>query len=61
MSGEAEENQEHYKVLAEYLSTVIEMSIRNRKIIIFLRSKARPVRRADNLAAIYESIVYTII
>jgi hypothetical protein len=30
-----------------------------RKIIIFLGSKVRPVRGADNLTAIYEPIVYT--
>jgi hypothetical protein len=33
-----------------------EMSIRSTKMI-FLGSKARPVRRADNLAAICEPIV----
>jgi hypothetical protein len=33
-----------------------EMSTRSRKII-FLASRARPVRRADNLTAIFEPIV----
>jgi hypothetical protein len=27
---------------------------------MFLGSRARPVRRADNLAAIYEPIAYTV-
>jgi hypothetical protein len=30
---------------------------RNRKIIMFLGSKVRPVRRADNLTTICESVV----
>jgi hypothetical protein len=34
-----------------------EMSTRNIKIIMFLGSKVRPVRRADNLNTIYEPIV----
>jgi hypothetical protein len=34
---------------------VTEMSTRNLKIIMFLGSKVRPVRRADNLIAIYET------
>jgi hypothetical protein len=34
-----------------------EMSTRNIKIIMFLGSKARLVRKADNLTAIYEPIV----
>jgi hypothetical protein len=34
-----------------------EMSIRNIKIIMFLESKMRPMRRADNLATIREPIV----
>jgi hypothetical protein len=33
------------------------MSTRNIKIIVFLGSKVRLVRRADNLSAIYEPIV----
>jgi hypothetical protein len=33
------------------------MSTRNIKIIMFLGSKVRRVRRADNLTAIYEPIV----
>jgi hypothetical protein len=33
------------------------MSTRNIKIKMFLGSKARLVRKADNLAAIYEPIV----
>jgi hypothetical protein len=38
----------------------IEVSTRNRKIIMFLGSKVRPVSRDDNLATIYEPIVQTI-
>jgi hypothetical protein len=34
-----------------------EMSTRNIKIIMFLGSKARLVRKADNLTAIYDPIV----
>jgi hypothetical protein len=34
-----------------------EMSTRNIKIIMFLGSKVRRVRKADNLTAIYEQIV----
>jgi hypothetical protein len=34
-----------------------EMSTRNIKIIMFLGSKVRLVRRADNFTAIYEPIV----
>jgi hypothetical protein len=34
-----------------------EMSTRDIKIIMFLRSKVRRVRRADNLTAICEPIV----
>jgi hypothetical protein len=34
-----------------------EMSTRNIKILMFLGSKVRLVRRADNLTAIYEPIV----
>jgi hypothetical protein len=34
-----------------------EMSTRNRKIIMFLGSKARLVRRADNLTTICEPTV----
>jgi hypothetical protein len=40
-----------------FTQPLTEMSTRNRKIIIFLGRKVRPVRRADNLAAICESIV----
>jgi hypothetical protein len=36
---------------------LIEMSTRNIKIIMFLGSKVRPMRRADNLTAICEPIV----
>jgi hypothetical protein len=35
----------------------VEMSTRNIKIIMFLRSKVRWVRKADKLTAIYEPIV----
>jgi hypothetical protein len=41
-----------------FTQPVIEMSARNRKIIMFLGNNVPPVRRADNLAAI-EPIVYT--
>jgi hypothetical protein len=34
-----------------------EMRSRNRRIIMFLGSKVWPVRRADNLTAIFEPIV----
>jgi hypothetical protein len=34
-----------------------EMSTRNIKIIMFLVNKVRRVRKADNLAAIYEPTV----
>jgi hypothetical protein len=37
--------------------SLTEMSTRNRKIIMFLGSKVRPVRRADNVTAICEPIV----
>jgi hypothetical protein len=40
-----------------YSASLTEMSIRNIKIIMFLGSKVRLVRRADNLTAIYEPIV----
>jgi hypothetical protein len=36
-----------------------EMNTRNIKIIMFLEGKVRLVRRADNLTAICEPIVYT--
>jgi hypothetical protein len=35
----------------------MEMSTRNIKIIMFLGSKVRLVRKVDNLTAIYEPIV----
>jgi hypothetical protein len=35
-----------------------EMSIRNRKIM-FLESRTRPARKADNFSVICEPIVYT--
>jgi hypothetical protein len=37
-------------------STLTEMSIRSRKIIL-LGIRARPVRKADKLTAIYEPVV----
>jgi hypothetical protein len=40
-----------------FTQPLTEMSTRCRKIIIFLESKVRPVRRSDNLAAICEPIV----
>jgi hypothetical protein len=40
-------------------SGVYSASNRNIKIIIFLGSKLRGVREADNLTAIYDPIVYT--
>jgi hypothetical protein len=39
-----------------YVNYIININI---KIIMFLGSKARLVRKADNLTAIYEPIVYT--
>jgi hypothetical protein len=41
-----------------FIQPITETNTGNRKIIMFLRSKARPVRRADNLIAICESIVF---
>jgi hypothetical protein len=41
----------------ESLQPLTEMSTRNIKIIMFLGSKVRRVRKADNLTAIYEPIV----
>jgi hypothetical protein len=41
------------------LSLKTEMNTRNVKIIMFLGSKVRRVRKADNLTAICEPIVYT--
>jgi hypothetical protein len=40
-----------------FTQPVTEMSTRNIKIIMFLGSKVRLVRKADNLTAIYEPIV----
>jgi hypothetical protein len=40
-----------------FTQLLTEMSTRNIKIIMFLGSKVRLVRRADNLTAIYEPIV----
>jgi hypothetical protein len=40
-----------------FTQPLTEMSTRNIKIIRFLGSKVRLVRRADNLTAIYEPIV----
>jgi hypothetical protein len=40
-----------------FTQSLTEMSTRNRKIIMFLGSRARPVLRADNLTAICEPIV----
>jgi hypothetical protein len=39
------------------IKPLTEMSTRNIKIILFLGSKVRRVRKADNLTAIYEPIV----
>jgi hypothetical protein len=41
------------------INVLIEMSARNMKIIMFLGSKVRRVRKADKLTAIHEPIVYT--
>jgi hypothetical protein len=41
----------------QFTQPLTEMSIRNIKIIMFLGSKVRLVRRADNFTAIYEPIV----
>jgi hypothetical protein len=43
-----------------FTQPLTEMSTRNIKIIMFLGSKVRPVRRADNLTAICEPIVLNI-
>jgi hypothetical protein len=40
-----------------FIQPLTEMSTRRRKIIMFLGSKVRRVRRADNLTAISEPIV----
>jgi hypothetical protein len=42
-----------------FTQPLTEISTRNIKIIMFLGSKVRPVRRADNLTVIYEPIVQT--
>jgi hypothetical protein len=44
----------HYAL--EFTQPVTQMSTRNIKIIMFLGSKVRLVRRDDNLTAIYELI-----
>jgi hypothetical protein len=44
-------------IASEVFSTLLEMSTRNLKIIMFLGSKVRWVRKADNFAAIYEPTV----
>jgi hypothetical protein len=41
----------------EFTQPLTEMSTRNIKIIMFLGSKVRQVRKADNLTAIYEPII----
>jgi hypothetical protein len=46
-------------VAPRFTQPLTEMSIRSRKIM-FLESRAPPVRRGDNLAAICEPIVWTI-
>jgi hypothetical protein len=43
----------------EITQPLSEMGIRSR-LLMFLGCKARPVRRADNLTAIYEPIVWTV-
>jgi hypothetical protein len=40
-----------------FTQALTEMSTRNIKIIMFLGSKVRRVRKADNLTGIYEPIV----
>jgi hypothetical protein len=40
-----------------FTQPLTEMSSRNIKIMMFLGSKVRLVRKADNLTAIYEPIV----
>jgi hypothetical protein len=40
-----------------FTEPLAEMTTRNIKIIMFLGSRALPVRRANNLTAIYEPIV----
>jgi hypothetical protein len=43
-----------------FTQPLTEMSTRNIKIMMFLGSKVRPVRGADNLTAICEAIVQTV-
>jgi hypothetical protein len=40
-----------------FTQPLTEMNTRNRKIVLFLKSKARPVRRADNPTTICEPTV----
>jgi hypothetical protein len=40
-----------------FTQPLTEMSTRNIKIIMFMGSKVRRVRKADNITAIYEPIV----
>jgi hypothetical protein len=40
-----------------FTQPLTEMSTRNKKLIMFLESKVRPVRRAGNIAAFCERIV----
>jgi hypothetical protein len=47
------------RICVMYTQPLTEMSTRNIKIIMFPGSKVRPVRRADNLIANCEPIVYT--
>jgi hypothetical protein len=42
-----------------FTQSVTEMSTKNRKLMI-LGSRARPVRRANSLTAIFEPVVYTV-
>jgi hypothetical protein len=50
-------NQKNYLKDLGFTQPPPEISTRNIKIIMFLGSKVRRVRRADNLTTIYERIV----
>jgi hypothetical protein len=46
-----------WSVIIIIIIIITEVSTRNVKLIMFLGSKVRRVRKADNLTAIYEPIV----
>jgi hypothetical protein len=57
IEGSAPIAQNAASQLLGFTQPLTEMSTRNFKIMMFLGSKVRPVRKADNLTAIYEAIV----